>query len=100
MRSLECFLKEVCEDYSIKEEGVGLPGKDRRISEARGMAAWLINLKLGSEAAADTGKQGFKVGREDEGIIQSSFLKLQYCKPQSSFPGGWAAGVAMRGRTS
>ena len=39
------------------------------------------NLKLGSEAAADTGKQEFKVGREDEGIIQSSFLKLQYCKP-------------------
>ena len=27
------------------------------------------NLKLGIEAAADTGKQGFRVGREDEGII-------------------------------
>jgi len=27
------------------------------------------NLKLGSQAAADTGKQGFKVGREDKGII-------------------------------
>ena len=39
------------------------------------------NLKLGSEAAADTSKQGFKVGREDEGIIQSSFLKIQPCKP-------------------
>ena len=43
------------------------------------------NLKLWSEAAADTGKQGFKVGREDEGMIQSSFLKLQYCKPHFLF---------------
>jgi hypothetical protein len=44
------------------------------------------NLKLGSEGAADTGKQGFKVGRKDEGIIQSSFLKLQYCKPDPVIP--------------
>jgi len=45
----------------------------------------LLAPKLGSEGAAGTGKQGFKVGREDEGIIQSSFLKLQYCKPDPTF---------------
>ena len=52
-----------------------------RIGEGNGPGYY--NLKLGSEAAADKGKRGFKVGREDEGIIQSSFLKLQYCKPDN-----------------
>jgi hypothetical protein len=46
----------------------------------------LLAPSLGSEAAADTGKQGFKFGREDEGIIQSSFLKLQYCNPTFGVP--------------
>ena len=53
------------------------------------------NLKLGSEAAADTSNQGSKVGREDEDIIQSSFLKIHHCKP-AGFPRqqGFAAGVS------
>jgi hypothetical protein len=43
------------------------------------------NPKLGSEPAADTEKKGFEVGRDGEGTIRSSLLKLQYCKPQSPY---------------
>ena len=56
------------------------------------------NLKLGSEAAADTNKQVFKVGREDEGIIQSSFLKLQYCKPHFHYSSCFRTYVPFNGR--
>jgi hypothetical protein len=51
-----------------------------------GNGAGYYNIRLSNEAAADAGKQGFKVGRKDEGIIQSSFLKLQYCKPDPVIP--------------
>jgi len=39
---LEQVIKEVCRHYSLKEGDLGAGGKDRRLSEARGMAAWLI----------------------------------------------------------
>ena len=37
--SLEGVLKEVCKGYSVKEQLLGLPGKDHTLSEARAMAA-------------------------------------------------------------
>ena len=43
---LEGISREVREWYSVKEEDLGAGGKDRRLSEARGMAAWLI-MELG-----------------------------------------------------
>ncbi len=55
-------------------DGGGLAAEDNEVSAV---------LK---ERPPIPGKQGFKAGREDKGIIQSSFLKLQYCKPPLRFP--------------
>jgi putative transposase len=43
---LEEVVREVCKWLSVKEEDLGARGKDRRLSEARGKAAWLI-MELG-----------------------------------------------------
>ena len=53
--SLERVLKEVCKGYSVKKEDLGLLGKDRRLSEARGMAAWLV-MELGVCTLVELGK--------------------------------------------
>jgi len=44
------------------------------------------DLKLGSEAAADAGEKGFRVGQDDEDIIQSSLPKLQSSDPKNHAP--------------
>jgi chromosomal replication initiation ATPase DnaA len=52
---LEEILREVCKWLSVKEEDLGARGKDRRLSEARGMAAWPI-MELGVCPMREFGK--------------------------------------------
>jgi chromosomal replication initiation ATPase DnaA len=39
---LEEIITAVCRNYAIEENEIATPGKYRKLSEARGMAAWLI----------------------------------------------------------
>jgi hypothetical protein len=39
------------------------------------------NIELGSQAAADKGKKGFGVGKNDGGSVGGWFLRLQLRKP-------------------
>jgi len=41
--NLDKVLREVCRYYHIGEKELALPGKDRNLSEARAMAAWLVS---------------------------------------------------------
>ena len=52
---LEEIVREVCKWLSVKEEDLGAGGKDRRLSEARGMTAWLI-MELGVCPLRELGK--------------------------------------------
>ena len=70
--SLEHVLKEVCKGYSVKKEELGLPGKDHRLSEARGMAAWLV-MELGVCTLAELGK----VTGRDVSTLSSAAKRLQ-----------------------
>ncbi len=73
---LDDVMKKGVAYYSVQGKDFGGTGRGRRISEARGMAAWLIlelgvctlgelggnrpgycNLNRGSEASADTSKK-------------------------------------------
>jgi hypothetical protein len=49
------IIATVCQVYGIEEKDIATPGKYRRFSEARGMAAWLI-LETGSGTIAELGK--------------------------------------------
>jgi putative transposase len=67
--SMNRVLKEVCKLYSIKEEALRVPGKDRRLSEARGMAVCLV-MELGITTLEELGKV---MGRD--GTTLSSAMK-------------------------
>jgi REP element-mobilizing transposase RayT len=58
--SLDKVLTEVCRYYRIRQEELASPGKDRRLSEARAMTAWLVSefeicplVELGESAGRD-----------------------------------------------
>jgi putative transposase len=53
---LEEIIACVCREYAIDEKDLATPGKYRSLSEARGMAAWLI-LETGCGTIAQLGKQ-------------------------------------------
>jgi hypothetical protein len=69
---LEGVLREVCKRYSVKEEDLGAGGKDRRLSEARGMAAWLI-MEIGVCPLRELGK----VTDRDVTTLSSAIKRLQ-----------------------
>ena len=69
---LERVLREVCRGYSVKEEDLRAGGKDRRLSEARGMAAWLV-MELGVCPLKELGK----VTGRDITTLSSGMKRLQ-----------------------
>jgi chromosomal replication initiation ATPase DnaA len=53
--SLDAILQSVCGHYAIAETELKSPGKYRHLSEARGVAAWLI-LETGSVTLTALGR--------------------------------------------
>jgi putative transposase len=53
--TIEGILKEVCSHYSIRENELKVAGRNHRLSEARGMAAWLMQ-ELGVGTLVELGK--------------------------------------------
>ena len=53
--SLGEVIRILCQHYSIDERDLRLSGKERRFSEVRGMAAWLV-LELGISTLMELGK--------------------------------------------
>ena len=49
------LIKVLCQHYSIDERELRIPGKGRRLSEVRGMAAWLV-LELGISTLTELGE--------------------------------------------
>jgi len=70
--SLEEILGKVCRSYSVRKVDLKRAGKDRRLSEARGMAAWLV-LESGVSTLGELSKA---VGR-DVTTLSSSAKRLQ-----------------------
>ena len=66
------LMKVVCREYSIKEGELRGLSRDRRLSEVRGMAAWLI-LELGVSTLGELGKV---MGR-DVTTLSSAAKRLQ-----------------------
>ena len=48
-------IKILCQHYSVEERELRILGKDRRLSEVRGIAAWLV-LELGISTLTELGK--------------------------------------------
>jgi len=69
---LEQVIREVCKHYSVKEGDLGSGGKDRRLSEARGMAAWLV-MELGVCPLRELGKVTYR----DITTLSSAMKRLQ-----------------------
>jgi REP element-mobilizing transposase RayT len=70
--SLDKIMVEVCRYLSLKEKDLGGVGKDRRLSEVRGIAAWLV-LELG---VCTLGELGKRTGR-DVSTLSSAARRLQ-----------------------
>jgi hypothetical protein len=70
--SLDKIMVEVCRYFSLKEKDLGGVGKDRRLSEVRGIAAWLV-LELG---VCTLGELGKRTGR-DVSTLSSAVRRLQ-----------------------
>jgi len=70
--SLERILREVCQYYGIEEKDLVSRGKNRRISEARGIAVWLV-LELG---VCPLGELGKRTGR-DISTLSSAVKRLR-----------------------
>ena len=70
--SLELVLREVCKGYSVKEQDLRRPGKDHKLSEARGMAAWLV-MELGVCTLVELGK----VTGRDVSTLSPAVKRLQ-----------------------
>ncbi len=70
--SLERVIEEVCRHYSVKKEELRVSGRDRRLSEARGMAAWLI-MELGVCTLGELEKRTTR----DVATLSSSVKRLQ-----------------------
>ena len=66
------LIKAVCRKYSIKEEELRGSGRGRRLSEVRGMAAWLI-LELGVGTLRELGQ----VTGRDVTTLSSAAKRLQ-----------------------
>ena len=52
--TMEEIIAAVCRTYSIEEKEIATPGKYRKLSEARGVAAWLI-LEAGNGTISSLG---------------------------------------------
>ena len=70
--SLAGVMQQVCKHYSIQEQDFGLSGRDRRISEARGVVAWLI-LESGVCTLAELGR----ITGRDISTLSSAVKRLQ-----------------------
>jgi putative transposase len=69
---LDEVMRQVCKQYSISEEDLRLSGRSRTISEARGVAAWLI-LESGVCRLAELGT----VTGRDISTLSSAVNRLQ-----------------------
>ena len=70
--TLDGLMKAVCREYSIKEGELRGSGRGHRLSEVRGMAAWLI-LELGVSTLGELGK----VTARDVTTLSSAAKRLQ-----------------------
>lgn len=102
--NLNEIIKEVWRYFSLEDKDFLFSDKDRRLSEAGGITAWLVleirfctipelrerhgpggdDIKLSGKATADTARNGFEVGGRDEGIIGSTLLSLDISSPTFS----------------
>lgn len=69
---LDEIMAAVCREYKIDEKDLASPGKYRKLSEARGMAAWLI-LETGYGTITELGK----VTRRDATTLSTIAKNLQ-----------------------
>jgi len=53
--TLDDVIEQVCRKYGIERNALKLPGKERLLSEARALAAWLV-LETGCSTLAELGK--------------------------------------------
>jgi hypothetical protein len=70
--SLDRIIREVCRQYTLEEGDFFVSGRDRRLSEARGMAAWLV-LECGIGTLRELSK---RTGR-DATTLSSAAKRLQ-----------------------
>ena len=70
--SLDRIIKEVCQSFSLKEGDFLVLGRDRRLSKARGMAAWLV-LEYGKGTLGELSR---RTGR-DVTTLSSAAKRLQ-----------------------
>jgi putative transposase len=70
--TLEKIMLEICRYFHLEEKDFFVKGKDHKLSEARGMAAWLV-LELGVGTLAELSK---RVGR-DVTTLSASVKRLQ-----------------------
>ena len=70
--SLDKIIREVCKSFSVKEEDFLVSGKDRSLSKARGMAAWLV-MEYG---VGTLGELSRRTGR-DVTTLSSAAKRLQ-----------------------
>jgi len=70
--SLDKIMVEVCRHFSLEEKDFRVSGKDRSLSEARGIAAWLV-LELGVCTLVELGKRTDR----DVSTLSSAAKRLQ-----------------------
>jgi len=70
--SLDRIIQEVCNSFSLEEEEWLISGRDRRLSRARGMAAWLV-MEYGIGTLGELSK---RIGR-DVTTLSSAARRLQ-----------------------
>jgi putative transposase len=70
--NLEKIVLEICRHFHLEEKDFFVKGKDHKLSEARGMAAWLV-LELGVGTLAELGR---RVGR-DVTTLSAGVKRLQ-----------------------
>ena len=69
--SLEGVLNEVRKGHSANKKGVGLPGKDRRLSEARAMAVRLVSPISAETAKLDALRQAALIAAAVTGKVKA-----------------------------
>jgi putative transposase len=77
--SLDKIMLEIYRHFNLKEKDFFVPGKDRKLSEARGMAGWLVS-KLGVSTLEELGK---RMGR-DVTTLSSGVKRLQIRSKRTS----------------
>ncbi len=71
--TVEEVVSQVCRGFSLKEESLSRPGKDRTLTRVRALAAWLV-LESGRLTLAELGK---RIGRDPSTLSTAAKLLEQ-----------------------